>query len=293
MRSKFIVSIIVWFVFLYVVFISFTYNFNSNNFNSNNFNYTQRLLEPSSDHIFGTDRFGKDVFLLLIEGAKYSVIPAFFSAVAALVIGWPLGMIARTSPLGFGGALKILNYCLFIYPPLFLKPLWSNRVLASLCIATTPIPVGFLFLPLMMSLKLTGPIWGSLIAGLMLAPIVAIALQGGDSLDFEPDERSGSFSWYGRSDLLQLGRIATSVYFWAILLLPRLDFVGMGIPPGMPSWAAMLRDSAFYDLQSFSYIRVAFSLSGFLLTMLAAFLLGDYLVSFIRRRNGQQIVAAF
>jgi peptide/nickel transport system permease protein len=50
------------------------------------------LTSPSSDHLFGTDRLGRDVFARIIEGGQTSLIIGFFSASLTSLIGLLIGI---------------------------------------------------------------------------------------------------------------------------------------------------------------------------------------------------------
>jgi len=53
-----------------------------------------RLLKPSSEHLLGTDRFGRDVFSRLLWGSRVSLFIGFIAASITAVIGISLGAIA-------------------------------------------------------------------------------------------------------------------------------------------------------------------------------------------------------
>ena len=54
----------------------------------------KRLLPPSSDHIFGTDGFGRDVFSRVLYGLRVSLYVALLSVSSAFIIGVPIGAYA-------------------------------------------------------------------------------------------------------------------------------------------------------------------------------------------------------
>ncbi|MEA0565392.1 nickel transporter permease [Lysinibacillus irui] len=55
---------------------------------------SKRLLAPSSEHWFGTDDFGRDIFSRIIHGARISLWVGFFSVVLSVIVGSLLGIIA-------------------------------------------------------------------------------------------------------------------------------------------------------------------------------------------------------
>jgi peptide/nickel transport system permease protein len=67
-------------------------------------NVTDALLAPSSDHVFGTDDLGADVFSRVVFGARYSLSVGLAVVGLAALIGVPLGAIAGF----FGGFVNQL-----------------------------------------------------------------------------------------------------------------------------------------------------------------------------------------
>jgi peptide/nickel transport system permease protein len=57
-------------------------------------NLSKRLLAPSSEHWFGTDDFGRDIFSRVIHGASISLRVGFFSVILSVIVGSLLGIIA-------------------------------------------------------------------------------------------------------------------------------------------------------------------------------------------------------
>lgn len=55
---------------------------------------SERLKAPSTDHWFGTDDFGRDIFSRIVHGARLSLMVGFLSVIGSVVIGSALGIIA-------------------------------------------------------------------------------------------------------------------------------------------------------------------------------------------------------
>jgi peptide/nickel transport system permease protein len=60
----------------------------------NEIDFANRLHEPTSLHLFGTDDVGRDVLARLVHGARVSLTVAFLAAAIALIAGSFLGAIA-------------------------------------------------------------------------------------------------------------------------------------------------------------------------------------------------------
>jgi peptide/nickel transport system permease protein len=76
------------------------------------------LLTPSYEHLFGTDRLGRDVLARVIEGGKISLIIGFLSATIASLIGLFVGVIAGYMK-GFVDKWFVLVIDLFLTFPTF------------------------------------------------------------------------------------------------------------------------------------------------------------------------------
>lgn len=53
-------------------------------------NIPNKLKPPSAEHWFGTDHFGRDIFSMIMVGARTSIAVAFIAVTVAMVIGVPI-----------------------------------------------------------------------------------------------------------------------------------------------------------------------------------------------------------
>ncbi len=60
---------------------------------ANAFNTAEKLSSPSYQHLFGTDQFGRDVFIRTIHGFRYTFVLAVIAQVISFSLGLVLGVI--------------------------------------------------------------------------------------------------------------------------------------------------------------------------------------------------------
>ncbi|MHB8620616.1 MAG: ABC transporter permease, partial [Chloroflexota bacterium] len=71
------------------------------------------LAAPSSQHLFGTDELGRDVFSRVVYAARPSLVVAFSSALIALLLGGAVGILAGYFGGWFDGvSMRILDMLL-------------------------------------------------------------------------------------------------------------------------------------------------------------------------------------
>lgn len=99
------------------------------------------LLPPSSDHWFGTDRLGRDLFARLLEGGQVSLIIGFMSAFISTAIGLIYGISAALIRGGFDKLFIIVVDLFLTFPTLFLLLTLVSYVNASIWVLIVIISV--------------------------------------------------------------------------------------------------------------------------------------------------------
>ncbi len=84
------------------------------------FDYFNTFAEPSSEHLFGTDNFGRDIFSRIIVGTRLTLGISLSSVVVGAAIGTVLGLLAGY----YGGVIEMLvmrsSDVLFSFPDILL-----------------------------------------------------------------------------------------------------------------------------------------------------------------------------
>jgi peptide/nickel transport system permease protein len=218
-----------------------------------------QLLPPSRAHLVGTDLLGRDVFSRLLYGGRLTLGVGLLAAAVAALPGLALGLLA-----GYYGG-------------------WADSLITRAMDVLLSIP--YLLLALMvvalMGQRLEGVGLGIGLAGMPgTVRVVRAAVAGVRRRPFVLAARS-----VGCSETRILLRhilpnvagpalvIATLQIGWAILNASALTFLGVGAPPGVPEWGAMLHEGRLY-LREAPWVAVA---SGSLLTLtaLAVNIVGD------------------
>lgn len=183
-------------------------------------------------HVLGTDQLGRDILSRILYGARVSVVIAAAVMLASGLIGVLLGTISGF----FGGwvdyTLQKLVEVVWAFPPLLLA-------IAILAFLGQGLPI--------LILALVSQRW---IPYCRVARAQALSLR---SRDFVVAAQAiGATPWRVISrhvipNLLQGALvIGTFTMATAILSEASLSFLGLGVPPEIPSWGGMLADGRAY-----------------------------------------------
>lgn len=187
---------------------------------------------PSAEHLFGTDKFGRDLFTRIVYGGRYSI----FMGIAATILGTGLGLVLGAIA-GFFGQT-------------------ADNIVMRLCDVFQAIP-GIL-LSMVISTAL-GPGVVNTIIALSIAGIPGTArmlrslilqIRSSDYIEAAASINCSSFRIIFKHILPNtFGPIlvgCTMGIGGTIMQAASLSFLGLGIQPPIPEWGALLNEGRNY-----------------------------------------------
>ncbi|HHU11262.1 MAG TPA: ABC transporter permease [Intrasporangiaceae bacterium] len=192
-------------------------------------NASARLQGMSGEHWFGTDKFGRDVFSQVLQGARITLFVGLVAVGVAAVIGVPLGIIAAMTPRWAGEVMMRGNDLVLAFPALLLAIMLSAIFGGSTFVAM--IAIGIATVPSFVRLIRSGALQ------VMRTEYVMAARTAGRG--------PWSIGWrHVLPNVASLVIVQASVSFAiAVLAEAALSFLGLGTPPPTPSWGRMLQES--------------------------------------------------
>ncbi|MBO6726354.1 MAG: ABC transporter permease [Rhizobiaceae bacterium] len=188
-----------------------------------------RMKTMSSEHLFGTDHFGRDIFSMIMVGARNSIAVAIVAVGVGMGIGVPLGCWAAARGGFIDEALMRFNDLIFAFPALL-----------------SAVMITAIFGP--------GAINAIIAIGIFNVPVFARVARAG-ALALWPREYVLAARAAGKGKaLITLEHILPNIasmllvqgtiqFALGILAEAGLSYLGLGAQPPMPSWGRMLFDA--------------------------------------------------
>ncbi|MBI2158841.1 MAG: ABC transporter permease [Candidatus Rokubacteria bacterium] len=217
-----------------------------------------RLASPSRAHWFGTDDVGRDVFSRVIYGARLSLLIGAAVVAFAFVVGVLCGLLAGYYQRLDNPVMRIMDG-LMAFPAIIL----AIALMASLGPSVLNVIIAI---------------------GVVHAPRVARLVRGSVLVVRETAYVEAARA-LGVSDRLLLGRHilpnclspvivqGSFVFAAAVLTEAALSFLGVGVPPFVPSWGNILAEGRLY-IQQAPWL-VLYPGAAIMLTVFGLNLLGD------------------
>jgi peptide/nickel transport system permease protein len=191
----------------------------------------KRLQPPSAEFWFGTDHLGRDVFSRTMHGARISLMVGFFVSIGAVTIGLTIGLVAGYFRALDSFVMRIMDGMMAI-PGILLAIALVSLNKASLLIVIIAIIIPEI--PRVVRLV------RSVVLITREQPFIEAAVSGG----------SKSLKIIRRhilpSTVAPLIVQSTYIAASAILIEAALSFLGVGVPPEIPTWGNMIASSRVY-----------------------------------------------
>ncbi|MGQ3029414.1 MAG: ABC transporter permease [Ferrovibrionaceae bacterium] len=227
-----------------------------------------RTLAPSSEHWFGTDLLGRDVYSRVLYGARVSLAVGFSTAALASAFGLLLGLIA--------GYVR-----------------WTDGLIMRVMDSVMSVPSILLAIAL---LSVTSGSLGSVIFAITVAEIPRVArlirgqvlaLRGMPYVEAAMTSGTRTPAIMARHILpnvvAPLTVQTTYICAAAILVEASLSFVGAGLPPTTPSWGNIMAEGrSIWQVKPYIIFFPALMLS---ITVLAVNIIGDGLRDLLDPRS--------
>ena len=195
-----------------------------------------KFQAPSAEHLFGTDKFGRDILSRVIYGARVSLEVGIIAVGIGAVCGYLLGLLAGYFERWVDRVIMCVMDILFAFPSILLA-IFISAVLGK-GIGPTMVAIGIVNIP-------------------VFCRTVRAAVISAKGLEYVQNARSvGVKTWpllvrhISPNVVAPFTVQATLALSSAILTEASMSFLGLGIQPPDPSWGSMLSEARSYMEQA-------------------------------------------
>ncbi len=190
-----------------------------------------RLTEPGAAHWLGTDHFGRDTFSRCLHGARMALIIGLGVVVVALTFGGLIGMLSAYFTT-LGNVLMRIIDVLMAFPALLLA--LALMTILERSVLNAIIVIGIVYT------TTTARILYAIVLKVKNEAFIAAAQCAGAG------HTRILFRHILPNLISPLLVQASFIFAFAQLQVAALDFLGLGLPPEIPSWGNMLSESRIY-----------------------------------------------
>ncbi len=268
-RRNLVIGAVLALIFLLAAIVSFFWT----PYDVTQLDIANKLKKPGSQYWFGTDHFGRDIFSMIMVGARTSIAVAIVAVGIGLTVGVPLGLAAAA---------------------------WRHSLLDELIMRSNDLV--FAFPALLIAIMITavfgpGAVNAIIAIGIFNIPVFARLTRGAAlslwTRDFILAARTAGKNAFRISvehilpNIVNLLIVQGTIQFsLGILAEAGLSYVGLGAQPPIPSWGRMLAESQ--TMISFAPHLALFPGFAIVLTVLGLNLFGDGLRDYFDPRLRQQ-----
>jgi peptide/nickel transport system permease protein len=230
-------------------------------------NVPDRLLGPGRAHPFGTDEFGRDILSRTLYGARLSLLVGALVTLLATGAGIVVGLTSGASPRADRVLMRIMDG-IMAFPDVLL----AIGLMASLgpSVRNVILSLGFVYTPR--------------IARVVRAAVLVVVRQ--EYVEAARAVGASGARILARHVLVNCASPvivqATFITAYAMLGEAALSFLGVGVPPTIPTWGGIISAGQVY-LRQAAWISI-FPGMAIILSVLALNLLGDGLRDFLDPR---------
>ena len=255
-HPAFVIGFVLSSFFIALALVSFVWT----PFDPTKLSIATKLQTPSLQHWFGTDHFGRDMFSMIMVGARVSIAVAFVAVGIGMLLGVPLGLYAAARRGSFIDEIIMRgNDLVFAFPSLLLA-IMITAVFGPGAINAI-IAIGIFNVPVFARLSR-----GAALSLWTRDYILAARVAGKGATRISAEHILPNIA----NLLIVQGTIQFSL---AILAEAALAYVGLGAQPPLPSWGRMLADAQ--TLISLAPHMALFPGFAIIITVLGLNLMGD------------------
>jgi ABC-type dipeptide/oligopeptide/nickel transport system permease subunit len=237
----------------------------------NEMNISGRFLKPefNSEHILGTDNFGRDILSRLMYGSRNVLLVGIGSVTLGTLFGIALGAVAAILKRAASSVIMRIMDGLMSFPGILLALMIVT--VAGKGLKGSIVAIGIFMIP----------VFARLVYSMILDTENLLYIKAAKS--YGTTNRQIFFRHFVPAMLPELITQYSSSIGSAVMIETSLSFLGLGIQPPYASWGLMLSESRQYFL-TYPYLAVAPGIA-IIITILGFNLIGDGLNDMLINRR--------